>query len=302
MDTSYYIAARDELFSRIEDLFFKPVYRYFQKAWVASGNISDNRDQQIAVFRKKIMNIRDWSTTMIHDEYQNVSLGKDSLFDLLLTRTFTINARILTFAADIPPSYITIHVPDNQRFVHMVYLNTAREFYMNPWLFVEDDTYKRVHLIKNTINASINRTFRDLQSLDSIFNGTTGNSSVSGSQSNDNSSSMDYRPINGSVVTAPSFPPSLIDDNPPSEQNNFPLDDSKTVKSIPIGVSDLNDDTITYSELSENDEKPVDSPLTNLNVNITNAQPAQPRPNESTEKPTGNPTNNPNDFQFSGYN
>ncbi len=259
MDTSYYIAARDELLNRLRDAFFQPVYRYFGNVWYTTSNNlrGEISDLSIENFRKKMNEVKGWTTTKIDEEYQNVTQGRESVFDLIVTRTFTINARILTFAADVPPAFITINIPDNRRFVHMVFINAAREFYLNPYIFIESNRtgqYQRITVMRECINEVIDKTIRELQSLDNIFNGSAGSVNHSGS-------------VNSSVYGGqqPSRPPdSHIDpifqpNAPPIEQ--FPYD-TESIRTIPREEEPQHEDppaapvsTFDESE-SENEDLP----------------------------------------------
>lgn len=181
MDTSFVIAARDELLGRMENMFFQPVYRYFGSMWheskrlavLQAGNnppVETIREQ----FLTRLSHVKNWTNTQINEQYTKVTQGKDSLFDLLISRTFIMNSRILLVAVDIPPDYLTVNVPDGSRFVHAVFINAARAFYRNPWLFVNDgkdssSSYFRLMALDRTINEEVRRTIRELMNIDNIF-------------------------------------------------------------------------------------------------------------------------------------
>ncbi len=246
MDTSYYIAARDELLSRLRDAFFHPIYRYYGTLWFTSVSESQSLSDHISTFRGKLSDVRNWTTTKINDEFQKVTKGSESVFDLLVTRTFTINARILTFAAEVPPSYITINVPDNRRFVHMVYINAAREFYMNPFLFSDNGNeapYRRMTVLKSTIDGVIDKTIRELQSLDSIFNGSSTTPSIISRQS----VSPAAPPVDNFNFTtsAPDFPYEESNVKSIPREEELTASDSVSQKNASIDASDDDFDEVT---------------------------------------------------------
>jgi len=176
---SSFVVARDELIRRLECMFFRSLYRYFGSVWLESElqvkkfqkatNVKE--DEVIDIFRKKIGDVRNWTTTKINEEYEHVTQSKERLFDLLVTRTFTLSSRILSFAAEVPPEYIKISIPDEKRFVHAVYIAAARMFHMNPYLLSRRKT-DPCRFIRNTekcLRQVVSDTIRNLTCLEDIF-------------------------------------------------------------------------------------------------------------------------------------
>lgn len=178
MDTSLVLAARDELVSRLQYMFFQPVYRYFASMWyesrqAAAGQRNSSIEAVRDIFLVRLNNVKNWTGTQISEQYLNVSQSKEGLFELLLTRTFSLSSRILVYAMDIPPTFLRISIPDNRRFVHAVFINAARAFFRNPWLFAhvykDQNPYFQIISLEKTINDVVLRTVRELMNVDNIF-------------------------------------------------------------------------------------------------------------------------------------
>ena len=181
METSLIIAARDELVSRLQYMFSLPVYRYFASMWYESRQTAakelGSRNASVEairdIFLVRLNSVKHWTSTQISEQYINVTQSKEGLFELLLTRTFSLSSRILVFAVDIPPAFLRISIPDNRRFVHAVFINAARAFYRNPWLFAhnyrDQNPYSQIILLEKTIDDVVLRTVRELMNVDNIF-------------------------------------------------------------------------------------------------------------------------------------
>ena len=180
METSFIIAARDELISRLQYMFFQPVYRYFACLWyesrqslVETGQRNPSIEAVRDTFLSRLNRVKHWTSTQISEQYLNVTQSKEGLFELLLTRTFSLSSRILVFAVDIPPAFLKISIPDNRRFVHAVFINAARAFFRNPWLFAhvynDANPYLQIISLEKTVDAVVLRTVRELLNIDNIF-------------------------------------------------------------------------------------------------------------------------------------
>jgi|SRR5215217_5219621 len=187
MDTSFVVAAREELLSRIQYLFFQPIYKCFASIWYESQQLAIRQTRHQSppsgvvrdIFLTRLDAVKNWTTTQINEEYSNVTQSREGLFELLVNRIFTLCSRILVVAVDVPPDYLTISIPDNRRFVHAVYINAARAFYRNPWLFLYSHNgivppYQQIIALEQTVNETVQRTIRELMNIDNIFHPLTG--------------------------------------------------------------------------------------------------------------------------------
>lgn len=245
METSFIIAARDELMSRLQYMFFQPVYRYFASLWYESRQSlieTGQRTPSIEAVRDKFLSrlnrVKHWTSTQISEQYLNVTQSKEGLFELLLTRTFSLSSRILVFAVDIPPAFLKISIPDNRRFVHAVFINAARAFFRNPWLFAhvynDANPYLQIISLEKTVDAAVLRTVRELLNIDNIFQPVT---------------------TQPTMVTEPAFTatPSFTNAAPaPMDQQQQPVDNA--VFGQAEDVADVADHNINEESLSEADD------------------------------------------------
>lgn len=177
---SSFVAARDELVKRMECMFYQPVYRYFGALWLESSLQAaresvlqaPQEEDVIVIFRKKLEDIKNWTSTRMNEEYENITKSKERLFDLLMTKIFSLNSRILSFAAEVPRDYIKIQIPDDRRFVHAVFLATGRMFSLNPYLLSRrkiESPYRQIIATECAIKQVVSDTVRNLTCLEDVF-------------------------------------------------------------------------------------------------------------------------------------
>ena len=118
-------------------------------------------------FQILLSEIPKWNQEVINSEYNNLlnNSGCDWLDDLL-TAVFVSHTRILTsINSNKNKNKINLKIPKVDHFIHMCYIEIARNFWKNPYLFDDDVTtfeYQRnrrdaEHIIDNTIHETIRK-------------------------------------------------------------------------------------------------------------------------------------------------
>jgi hypothetical protein len=130
-------------------------------------------------FQEKLCFIPNWSQELVDKEYSRItkSVSKDYL-DKLLEAVFLSNIKILSVVKlNNSSRKIDVNVPDTKHFIHKCYIETAREFYSDPYMIEDRSThitnsefhsnYKRRFQV---INDCIEKTIRNTIPMEEILN------------------------------------------------------------------------------------------------------------------------------------
>ena len=127
----------------------------------------DELEETLRFFQKKLSEIPKWNQEVIDQEYENVIEGSkcDWLEDLIMA-VFVSHTRILTsINFNKSKNKVNLKIPKVDHFIHQCYIEVARCFWKNPYLF--DDTINKYEfqrnrreaekLIENQIHETIRR-------------------------------------------------------------------------------------------------------------------------------------------------
>ncbi len=133
-------------------------------------------------FQVLLSNVPNWNSYMLEKEVTDIQkeTGCDWL-DNLITAVFVSHSKILTSVkvGNYRPKTkkIDLKIPDTTNFIHQCYLEASRNFYKNPFLFLDDPKQiKPEEYLKNTqtsreiIKEAILTTIRKLLPFKSILN------------------------------------------------------------------------------------------------------------------------------------
>ena len=127
----------------------------------------DELEETLRFFQKRLSEIPKWNQEVIDQEYENVVVGSkcDWLEDLIMA-VFVSHTRILTsINFNKSKNKVNLKIPKVDHFIHQCYIEVARCFWKNPYLF--DDTINKYEfqrnrreaekLIENQIHETIRR-------------------------------------------------------------------------------------------------------------------------------------------------
>ena len=127
----------------------------------------DEMEDTLRIFQKRLSDIPKWNQEVIDQEYENVIVGSkcDWLEDLIMA-VFVSHTRILTsINFNKSKNKVNLKIPKVDHFIHQCYIEVARCFWKNPYLF--DDTINKYEfqrnrreaekLIENQIHETIRR-------------------------------------------------------------------------------------------------------------------------------------------------
>jgi hypothetical protein len=145
------------IYSGIKKIYFEAKEECFE---------SDTMENTLSLFQKKLSKIPKWNQEIIDQEYENIVVGTkcDWLEDLIMA-VFVSHTRILTsINFNKSKNKVNLKIPKVDHFIHQCYIEVARCFWKNPYLF--DDTINKYEFQRNRreaeglIEQQINETIR----------------------------------------------------------------------------------------------------------------------------------------------
>jgi hypothetical protein len=161
----------------------------------------NKKDTPMKIFQILLSRIPQWNQHIITNEYQRI-LNKtqcDFIADLI-TAVFISHAKILSSVKSKKKSKtLNLKVPNGDYFIHKAYIECARYFWKNPYLFCDNistiEYQRNMREAESVIEQSINETVRKLLPVKNILqqyiNLDESSSSDSSSSSSDSSSDAD---------------------------------------------------------------------------------------------------------------
>lgn len=161
----------------------------------------NKKDTPMKVFQILLSRIPQWNQHIITNEYQRI-LNKtqcDFIADLI-TAVFISHAKILSSVKSKKKSKtLNLKVPNGDYFIHKAYIECARHFWKNPYLFCDNfssiEYQRNMREAESIIEQSINETVRKLLPVKNILqqyiNLDESSSSDSSSSSSESSSDDD---------------------------------------------------------------------------------------------------------------
>ena len=123
-------------------------------------------DKILITFQTNLSKIPKWDENKIISEYNSISEStKCDWIDDLLTAVFITHTKILTMVhRGEQDKKINLKIPKSSHFIHLCYIETAREFWKNPYLFSEKvsqfDYQRNMRDAETIIGESILETIR----------------------------------------------------------------------------------------------------------------------------------------------
>ena len=200
------VEAKTEYTKQLVNIISPNIYLGIKKIYNESkescNNNNDNDDDVLCQFQKDLSEIPKWNQEVINDECDLlIENSKCDWLDDLLTAVFVSHTRILTsINFNKNKNKINLKIPKVDHFVHLCFIEIARHFWKNPYLF--DDSISKFEyqrnrrdaekIIDNTINETIRKQlpvkhilkeylgneFKDTKLEDETINETTDNENL----------------------------------------------------------------------------------------------------------------------------
>ena len=155
----------------------KDIYNEAKEECLESGLMENT----LAVFQKKLSCIPKWNQEVIDNKYENIVISSkcDWLEDLIMA-VFVSHTRILTsINFNKSKNKVNLKIPKVDHFIHLCYIEVARCFWKNPYLF--DDTINKYEVQRNRreaeklIESQIQETIRRQLPVKNILKEYLGN-------------------------------------------------------------------------------------------------------------------------------
>ena len=145
-------------------------------------NKNDDNDNTLINFQNGLSKIPKWSKNFVQLEYERIlSASNCDWINDLITAVFICHTKVLTSVQrkNGQRKKTNIKVPKSPHFIHLCYIECAREFWKNPYLFSEQQSqyeYQRnIRDAENMIADSITETVRKQLPVKNILKEYLGN-------------------------------------------------------------------------------------------------------------------------------
>jgi hypothetical protein len=134
------VDAKEEYTKQLISILKSCIYQGIKSIFLDAKDIShqDNTpDNVLIVFQDLLSRIPKWSQDIINKEYERISnVSKCDYIDELLKVVYITHIKILTVIHKAKTNKkLSLNVPSGSHFIHLCYIECAREFWKDPYLF-----------------------------------------------------------------------------------------------------------------------------------------------------------------------
>ena len=167
--------AKSEYTKQLQLLLTPRIYEGIDAIYNDSMKASSEGADKMRIFQNFLKSIPKWNQEIINDETARiVEDSKCNYMDKLLNAIFISHTNSLTLKKNKKKNNLNIDVPKLGYFIHKCYVETAREFYKNPYLLDKSnrnpkDRQANLRESLSIVNESINSTIRNLLPMENIL-------------------------------------------------------------------------------------------------------------------------------------
>jgi hypothetical protein len=167
--------AKAEYTKQLQLLLTPRIYEGIDAIYNDSMKASSEGGDKMRIFQNFLKSIPKWNQEIINDETARiVEDSKCNYMDKLLNAIFISHTNSLTLKKNKKNNNLNIDVPKLGYFIHKCYIETAREFYKNPYLLDKSnrnpkDRQANLRESLSIVNESINATIRNLLPMENIL-------------------------------------------------------------------------------------------------------------------------------------
>ena len=163
------VDAKEEYTKQLISILKPCIYQGIKSVYLDSKDICNNDNTPetvLMVFQDLLSRIPKWSQDIINKEYQRIiDVSKCDYIEDLLKVVYVSHSKILTIVHSSQRNKkITIKVPSGSHFIHLCYIECAREFWKDPYLFSDRvskyEHQKNMRDSENMISECIAETIR----------------------------------------------------------------------------------------------------------------------------------------------
>jgi hypothetical protein len=259
------VEAKNEYTSQLKKILTPRIYEGFKSIYDDIINISNKELQEnniqtssvIKTFQKTLKEIPLWNQDMIKKEYNRIiTVSNCDFFDNLIEAVFITNTKILTSVQinDVNSLNLNINIPQSSHYVHKCYMESAKEFYKNPYVFdyskniSPKDKHNNLREALSMIDIGINNAISGLLPIrDILIQGLTKvtNKSI---KNNDNESEIS--------ISSNKHKDEETSDHEETSDNEEPSDHEDQIDEEDPSNNEL---SIDQNELNEEKEKNIET-------------------------------------------
>ena len=167
--------AKTEYTKQLQLLLTPRIYEGIDAIYNDSMKASSEGGDRMRIFQNFLKSIPKWNQEIINDETSRIiEDSKCNYMDKLLNAIFISHTNSLTLKKNKKNTNLNIDVPKLGYFIHKCYIETAREFYKNPYLLDKSirspkDRQANLRESLGIVNESINTTIRNLLPMENIL-------------------------------------------------------------------------------------------------------------------------------------
>ena len=163
--------AKEEYTKRLISILKPCIYQGIRSIYSDAKDIcnQDNTPENVLMtFQDLLSRIPKWSQDIINNEFQRISdVSKCDYLDDLIKVVYVCHIKILTIVHNTQKNKkITLKIPSGSHFIHLCYIESAREFWKDPYLFSENaskyELQKNMRDSENMIGECVYETMRKL--------------------------------------------------------------------------------------------------------------------------------------------
>ena len=139
------VNAKEEYSRQLINIFRSPLYQGIKSIYSDAKDIASNENRPndtLMIFQDLLSRIPKWSQDIINKEYSRIiDVTQCDWIDDLLKVVYVSHIKVLTIVHNSQKNKkISLSVPSGSYFMHLCYIEIAREFWKNPYLFSDRTT------------------------------------------------------------------------------------------------------------------------------------------------------------------
>ncbi len=263
----------------------------------------NRNNKYLITFQHNLSEIPKWNQSIISDEYSRI-MDKSNCewLDDLITAVFISHAKILTsIKVNESSKTLNLKIPKGEHFIHKCYIECARIFWKNPYLFYHKtsdiDYQKNIREAESIISKTIEETIRKLLPVKSILREYLGNNFEDDDIDNENIENLLSNNQKNNIKKMVQKDLENLQKNNINESNTNETNNNDTNITETNNESNTNETNNNDTNITETNNESNTNETNNNHTNITetnNESNTNETNNESITNETNNQTNNTN--------
>jgi hypothetical protein len=160
---SMILQAQKEVRAHTHDFLVLPVVAYFDSMYAQT----QKKDGKLTSFQKELREVPNWPLLRVQSVLSNIQLTCNFL-PQLISAMFLGHIKVLASIKISKAPNVKVKVPKQEKFVHALFIETARRFYENPHVFRKGEHAAKTTMVMDAIDATI-RKFLPLRDILSAY-------------------------------------------------------------------------------------------------------------------------------------